>query len=132
MFVERPGLGWQPLMSGHELGRRVYHLSHSGGRDAHNLFLHLLLEGGIVGALPFLVGLWLCGQSAWKARSKPLGLLPLALFCAVLASSMAHTDLRRKPFWLVLALASAATPLTAGDTTQHRMLLIRRPARHET
>ena len=119
-------------MSSYELGRRVYGLYHPGERDAHNLFLYLFLEGGIVGTMPFLMGLWLCGQSAWKGRSKPLGLLPLALLCAVLASSMTHTDLRRKPFWLVLALASAATPLTAGDTTQHKMLLIRRPARHET
>ena len=60
-------------------------ISTTGARDAHNLLLHLLLEGGIVGTLPFLVGLWLCGQSAWKARSKPLGLLPLALFCAMLS-----------------------------------------------
>ena len=132
MSLERPFLGWKPLMSSYELGRRVYGLHYPGERDAHNLLLYLFSEGGIVGTMPFLVGLWLCGQSAWKGRSKPLGLLPLALLCAVLASSMAHTDLRRKPFWLVLALASAATPLTAGDTTQHKMLLIRRPARHET
>jgi O-antigen ligase len=132
MSLERPFLGWKPLMSSYELGRRVYGLHTPSERDAHNLLLYLFSEGGIVGTLPFLVGLWLCGKSAWQGRSKPLGLLPLALLCAVLASSMAHTDLRRKPFWLVLALASAATPLTAGDTTQHKMLLIRRPARHET
>ena len=119
MFLERPFLGWKPLMSSYELGRRVYGLHHPGERDAHNLLLHLFLEGGIVGTMPFLVGLWLCGQSAWQARSKPLGLLPLALFCAVLAASMTHTDLRRKPFWLVLALASAATSLHCRryDTT---------------
>ena len=132
MALERPLLGWKPLMAGHELGRRVYDIYHYGGRDAHNLLLHLFMEGGIVGASPFLVGLWFCGQSAWKARSKPLGLLPMALFCAVLVSSIGHTELTRKPFWLVLALASAATSITAGDTTQHRILLVRRPARNQT
>ena len=129
MFVERPFLGWKPLMSGHELGRRVYSLYHPGGRDAHNLFLHLLLEGGIVGTLPFLGGLWLCGRSAWKARSKPLGLLPLALLCGMLASCMAHTFLQRKPFWLVLALAFAAASMsTAGQGHSNRGFLIRRPS----
>jgi O-antigen ligase len=129
MFSERPFLGWQPVLFSYELGRRVYHIYSPNARDAHNLFIHLFLEGGIVGAMPFLIGLWLCGQSAWKARVKCLGLLPMALFCTALTATMTHTDLQRKSFWLVLALALAATSMTTeGQANKGRRLLIKRPS----
>ena len=66
---------------------------------------------------------------AWK--TSPLrhlagfGLLALALFLAVMAASMTHTDLVRKPFWLVLALTSAAA--SGGSMSRSGMLLIRQP-----
>lgn len=105
MIAERPIFGWKPIELWHELNFR---LGKWGERDAHNLFLHLLLEVGVVGAVPFFVGLWLCGLAAYKARNGTLGVLPLALLLTTLAANMALTHLTRKPFWLALALSAAA------------------------
>ncbi|MGH7793411.1 MAG: O-antigen ligase family protein [Candidatus Binatia bacterium] len=106
MFMEKPLLGWRPYEFQVELGRRVGILF--GQRDAHNLYLHLLLEVGTVGAIPFFIGLWSCGRTAWRARNSHFGLLPLALLLTILAASMSGTGLARKPLWLVLAFAAAA------------------------
>jgi O-antigen ligase len=120
MFIESPLVGWQPVRFQYELGRRLG----TETRDAHNLFLHLLLEVGIVGTVPFLIGFWMCAQEAWQARTGRLGLLPIALFLTALAGTMTHTYLLQKWFWL--ALACTATSLAAGHATRPRMLLIRR------
>src|SRR5262249_18392152 len=55
MISEKPLLGWQPVVLWYELGARTS--SPFIKRDAHNLFLHLLLEVGLLGATPFLIGL---------------------------------------------------------------------------
>jgi O-antigen ligase len=109
MIDERPFLGWGPIAAQIELGKRLG----TGVRDAHNLLLHLWLEGGFIGALPFLLGLAWCTHAAWKARAGPLGLMPLALFMTTLAANMSHTYLGRKPLWLVLALTLAGGSLAA-------------------
>lgn len=107
MILERPIFGWHPVQCFYELGWR---LGLRTERDTHNLFLALLVEVGVLGTIPFLVGLWLCGWSAWRARLGDLGLLPLALLFTVLASGMSGTTLVWKTQWLVLALTLAATP----------------------
>src|SRR5262249_3510321 len=86
-------------------GGRTHKLG--GERDAHNLVLHLFLEVGLIGAMPFLIGLGLCARAAWKGRSGRLGVLPLALLLTVFAINLAHTWLSHKLMWLVLALALA-------------------------
>jgi len=110
MILERPMLGWQPVDYYYELGRRLGGVYFSKGRDAHNLFLTVLLQVGVIGAIPFLVGYWLCGQAAWRARLGNLGLLPLALFTLDLVGSMNGTSLFVKSHWLTLALTLAAAP----------------------
>ncbi|MGH8057142.1 MAG: O-antigen ligase family protein, partial [Candidatus Entotheonellia bacterium] len=64
MILERPLFGWQPVAFWYELGTRLGRIFDT--KDAHNLYLHLFLEVGALGALPFLVGLWLCGRAAWE------------------------------------------------------------------
>jgi O-antigen ligase len=132
MISEYPFLGWQPGRFQYALARRLYNSEYFGSKDAHNVFLHLFLEVGMVGAVPFLVGFWLCGQAAWKGRTRFFGLLPLALFCTILAGSMSGTTLLRKPMWLVLALASASASITtAGQTnTPRRWLILRSSGGH--
>ena len=107
MISEKPLFGWRPVEFWYELGktglwviRRI--------RDAHNLYLHLLLEVGFVGAIPFVIGLWLCVRAAWRGRNGTFGLLPLALVLAVLAGNMSATDIARKHLWFVLAIAVAS------------------------
>ena len=89
-----------------ELGRRQGIIF--GQKDAHNLFTHLLMEVGLVGAGPFMIGLWLCARGAWRARQGSLGLLPFALLVTALASNLTGTDLALKQFWLVLAITVSA------------------------
>jgi O-antigen ligase len=126
MIVEQPVLGWQPVAYWEELGRRVGQIW--GARDAHNLVFHLLLEVGLVGAVPYFVGLWICTRGAWKARTGKFGNLPFALLVMTLSANLSHTYLARKPQWLVLALAVAAAA-TAVERNSAARYLIRRPLR---
>ena len=105
MVAERPIVGWQPVVNWFELGTRLGEPL----RDAHSLYLHLMLEVGLLGAVPFWVGLWLCTRSAWEARKGEFGAMPLALILAVLTSNITDTFLVRKPLWIILALTLAAS-----------------------
>jgi O-antigen ligase len=119
MISERPLFGWQPVQFEYELGQRTGARS---VRAAHNMYLHLLMEVGIIGAVPFLVGLWLCGKSAWKSRNLNLGLLPAGLFLAVLASGIGSNTIYYKTLWFVLAVAASA----GGQTKQQGIILATR------
>jgi O-antigen ligase len=91
------------------------------------LFFHLLLEVGVLGAVPFVIGLALCVASAWKARAGTFGNLPFALLMTTLSANLTQTYLTRKPQWLILALAVAA--VAAARQTKAARYLIRRPLR---
>lgn len=121
MFLERPIFGWHPIALWRELGLRVGEPE----RDAHNLVLHLLLEVGLVGAIPFFIGLLLCLGSAWRASGGALGLTFFALMITILFTNMAGTNLATKPFWFVLAFAVAAAEVVRK---QQRRLAVRHPA----
>jgi O-antigen ligase len=120
MISERPLVGWGPVEFRYELGRRLFGWSFE--RDAHNTFLHLFMEVGIGGAVPFLIGLWLCGKGAWTARNRDPGLMPLALLVASLAGGMSGTWIYAKAQWFVLALAVAA----AAEEKRTGMVLVGR------
>jgi O-antigen ligase len=126
MFLQKPVLGWQPVAYWEELGRRVGKIW--GVKDAHNLIFHLLLEVGLLGAVPVFVGLWLCVMGAWKARAGNYGTLPFALLAMTLSANLTHTYLARKPQWLVLAFAVAAAA-TAVQRSAAARYLIRHPLR---
>jgi O-antigen ligase len=125
MILERPLFGWQPIEIWYELNSR---LGKFGERDTHNLFLHLLAEVGLVGSIPFFVGLWLCGRGAYKARSDTLGILPLALIVTILVANLGVTMLHRKPFWLILGIALATASRVAGPRTSLVGLTYKKPS----
>jgi len=110
MFTERPVLG--NLAYTEEFGIRtgLYNSTGFVPTDTHNTFLHILLELGLVGAVFFVLGFWLCLRSAWKGRSGNLGMLPLALLMATLVMNLVNTEHLTKSVWLVLALSTAAAP----------------------
>ena len=110
MILERPFLGWHPVECFYELGRRGEGISTP--RDAHNLYLALLLEVGIIGTIPYLAGLCICARAAWKARLGNLGLLPMALLSVLFAGSLAGNATVWKQQWLLLALAFGASVST--------------------
>jgi O-antigen ligase len=120
MFLERPLFGWQLFAYERELGRRLGTYK----RDAHNVFLTVILQVGLVGAVPFFMGIWQCVQIAWQARTGLLGLLPLSILITVLAAAMAQPFLVHKWFWL--ALTCTANCWAAGHATRPRIFLIRR------
>jgi hypothetical protein len=121
MTAEEPIFGWQPVRSTFELGRRV---KVRGGKDAHNLLLYLLIEVGLVGTVPFLVGLWLCIRAAWKARKGTMGILPLALLAALLAGSVVGTTLANKTTWLLLALGLASAAMVPVEQRRRARMLV--------
>ena len=105
MISEKPFLGWQPVISEYETDWR---LGSWGRRATHSLYFHLLLEVGVIGAIPFLIGLALCARAAWKARAGVLGMLPLALLATMVAYNMALSGTKHKPLWIFLGLVIAA------------------------
>lgn len=112
MFAESPLVGFGPVNNARELGKRIK----TEGRkpmDAHNLVLHLLTEVGLFGALPFLIGLAYCLRIAWDNRLGALGVVPLAVLCAMLAANLFGNWLPRKPLWLAISLALAQAPAVA-------------------
>lgn len=124
MILEKPVLGWS-VSGNYELGRREGGRFFSIARDTHNTFLALLLEVGLLGAIPFCVGLWLCGRSAWRARQGNLGLLPLALFFGIMAGAMSGTLVWQKLLWLFLALILAAVPIMPRKLGKQFPVLLR-------
>jgi O-antigen ligase len=119
MALERPLFGWGPVNHWYELGRRTGNIFNP--RDEHNLILFLLLEVGLVGTVPVLLGIGLIARAAWRARRGTLGFLPLAILCAVAANNMIENGLglHGKLFWLMMALAAASpnpVPMTRPMT----------------
>jgi O-antigen ligase len=115
MFEERPVVGWGPVNNKYELGIRLDERIRRR-RDAHNLVLEVLTATGAVGAIPFLLGIGLCGVAAWQARRRAHGGLALALFAGVMLANMSGNWIASKLLWLVFAyaLASATYPYSAA------------------
>lgn len=107
MFKERPFTGWGPIENQYEIGSRINE-RRLRSRDAHNLLGELLTTSGMLGALPFLVGLGLCIRGAFRARHGALGFLPLALLASVLTGCISGTWLVSNILWLALAVGIAA------------------------
>ncbi len=105
LFLEKPLAGWGPATNVYVLGARFFRES----LDTHNLYLYLLTEVGLLGSIPYFAGLFLCLRSAWKSRSGPQGVLPLAMMIAVLLINMSLTWHVRKVYWLILAFALASS-----------------------
>jgi O-antigen ligase len=112
MFVERPIFGWGDGGNSYELAMRISDGVHVS-RDTHNIVLELITAVGLTGALPFLIGLAWCALSAWRGRHGPLGIVPFAMFAAVMAGNMSSNYIGVKILWFVLAVAMASGRLVA-------------------
>jgi O-antigen ligase len=105
MVVDKPIFGWGPVHHFHELGTRMHVYP---TRDTHNLYLWVLTEVGLFGAIPYFIGLGMCGFAAWRARSSFHGILPITLFITIIIINMSLSWQNRKLHWLVLAYAFAS------------------------
>jgi len=117
MFKERPLYGWGPDNQYVLAARLRLPPALHQSRDTHNLFLELLTATGVLGTTPFLVGLWLCCWSAWKARRGTEGILPAAVMAALLVNNLSGNYIAFKLQWMLLAYALASYRyLTAHPT----------------
>ena len=118
LFLEKPVLGWGPIAHREELSRRLGETT-----DPHNLYLWILTEVGLLGSVPFFLGLYLCFRAAWKARFKVHGILPMSLLICISLVNMTGSYHNSKFFWLVLAyvLASAAVPYVTNSSKTARV-----------
>lgn len=107
MISEKLWLGWGPTENQYEIGKRIGE-EKKDRRDAHNIVLELLSATGIVGAIPFLIGLGICVLSAWRARKGSFQMLPFALMTTVLMGTMSGTWIASKILWLVMSVGLAS------------------------
>ncbi len=112
MFMERPLTGWGAA-NHYELASRLppRHAVRYIRRDTHNLVLEIVTAAGILGAVPFLIALWLGVRAAWAARVGPWGILPFTMLAALLTGDMSGNYIALKLHWLVLAFALASGSL---------------------
>lgn len=109
MVNEKPLLGWGPVHYRYELARRVGYKGQE--RDPHNLILKILLEVGLVGAIPYFLGIGSCLWAAWTARNGFQGPLPLSMLVTVLMINMSQPWDNRKIYWIILAYALVSVRL---------------------
>lgn len=110
MFLRSPVYGSGPDDYQFELTRRAmpYLLKDQRMIAAHNLALKLLVETGIIGFLLFASGLKAGLVSAWRARLKPCGSLPLALLLPLaIAGAIVSDPSHLSVFWFAVAYALA-------------------------
>lgn len=129
MFKDRPLTGWGPSnQTVLAIRLRLPPALHEQ-RDTHNLFLELMTATGLMGTIPFMLGLWLCVQRAWKARRGPEAMLPFATVGSLFLSNLSGDYIVLKLQWLLLAYALAAGYFRTPQPYQAVML--RRPSRGE-
>jgi len=110
MFKERPLTGWGPdNQTVLAIRLRLPPALHQT-RDTHNTFLQILTGTGILGLIPFLMGLGLCTWASWKARRGPEGILPFSHMAALWVANQSINFIVLKSQWVLFAyvLASAS------------------------
>ena len=107
MISERPILGWGPIENQFQIAARIGE-EKKDKRDAHNIVFDLMSSTGLLGTVPFFIGLGLCVASAWRARRGLYGMLPFAMLMTTLMGCVSGTWIASKVLWLCLAIALAA------------------------
>lgn len=106
MISERPILGWGPIENQFEIATRIGE-EKKEKRDAHNIVFDLMSSTGLLGTVPFFIGLGLCVAAAWRARRGPYGMFPFALLMTTLMGCVSGTWIASKVLWLGFAIALA-------------------------
>jgi O-antigen ligase len=107
LILEKPVFGWGPVVWQTELGY-----------DIHNHFVYLFLEGGIVGATPYLLGFLLCCWSVWRCRNTDWGKLCFAALMTMFLTNLSINFPSFKAMWLVIAACASLTLRNVGPKMQ--------------
>lgn len=110
IFLRSPVSGTGPDRYQYELTRRAmpYLAEKQQTICSHNLALLLLVETGIIGFAIFSVGLGKALLSAWRGRSGPCGMLPLAWLLPMTFGGLTICSPIFAPiFWLAIAYSLA-------------------------
>jgi O-antigen ligase len=94
------------LSNNKEAGRRM-RLPGFKAIASHNLILDVLTATGVVGAIPFGIGVWHYLRCAWKARHGPHGILAFAVFVSILVANLSVDRLRSKMLWFGFTYAAS-------------------------
>jgi O-antigen ligase len=101
-FTDRPVFGWGVAEGRRQLTRNLgYRMT-----SAHNIFLQILIDVGLAGAVCIIAALGCCFAAAWKSRFGPFGLIPFALLVCLLIVNQVHDWMYFKATWLILAIAA--------------------------
>jgi O-antigen ligase len=126
MLIESPMIGWGPGNNIIELGRRIGEKP----TDTHNGYLWILTETGLVAAIPYFIGLWICYRIAWRTRHGPEGSLPLALLTSLFLINLTLTWHYRKMFWILLAYSVASEAFLSKRCSLAPQVCTIKEARH--
>jgi O-antigen ligase len=99
MFMDKPLFGHGGVNNRFTLG---VHMNRDF-LDTHNMFLSVLTEVGLVGALPLLLGLFYVLWGSWRSGAA----VAFAPLCALLVMNISVTGSREKIFWVIVAAAAA-------------------------
>jgi O-antigen ligase len=113
MIKEKPVTGWHPAAAEEELAVRTN--SASKETSTHNVFLQVLVELGLAGAVPYYLGLLGVVISAWRARHGVEDILPFSLWMLILAMQMSLAGFEGKMIWMFYGYGlAAADPILRG------------------
>ncbi len=113
LFREHPFIGTGPGYV-EVLGRLTGH--HKIG--AHNTYLQMVLSFGVLGTLPFLVGLGLTLYSSWRVRGSPWGGVWFTILAMTAAFGMTGHLGYNKHFWIILALGGNVGAMVLAESVK--------------
>lgn len=116
MLKERPLTGWGPNYT-EELGARTGRLRIA----AHNTYLQVATAFGLLGFVPWLLGLGATGWRLWRHRQEFWAGTALAIFFALLVAMVPGNYGYGRFAWIFLALAGAM-PLGGSRPPEGRLL----------
>lgn len=82
--------------------------------SAHSAYLEVLVASGIIGGLPWIIGVLLTLHGAWRFRATPWGGTITVLLVMTMVAGMVGNLLTNKYFWILMAMASRVDVTVLG------------------
>lgn len=110
MFRQEPLWGWGTMDAMRELRRRETGRTSLALRATHNIFLAPLLEAGLLGGTPYILGCGLAWLTAWRCRHGPRGIVPFMYIALLFGTGLGFNIDAGKGYWLLLGYVFASYP----------------------